>query len=130
LAAPSILGDSFGQAVQGFQKRLPFHGRLSTFFGGSLFRLPAFFRLLPALFDFLPTLFRYFLHERSHHFHHLIVAVPFAQKKHQIRTSDDGNGDAGVDDTVVKDGGRYVPCHQARPALQLVCILQGAWQCS
>ncbi len=66
-----VLTDGFGEPVQRFQKRLPFHGRLPAFFGGHCIGLaaclgfllsqfgllPALFGFLPALFDFLPALF-------------------------------------------------------------------------
>jgi len=122
---------SLGQTVQRFQKRLLLGGglccRLTAFlcglaalFGSSFFSLAPRLHFLPtrldflptlfggslfslaALFRFLPALFRYFLHERSHHFHHLVVAVPFAQEKHDVRTSDDGYSDAAVDEAMVE----------------------------
>ena len=124
LPAPSVLGDSLSQTVQSFQKRLllssSLRRRQAAFFSGPLFSGPAFLDGYPALFSgypsflggaffgllallgFLPALFRHFLHERSHHFHHLVVAVPFAQEKHDVRTSNDGYGDAAVDEAMVK----------------------------
>jgi len=122
--APPVLGDGLGEAVQSLQKRLLLSGclcrRLAPLRGSALLGLApfrcgyppflcgypsflggAFFSVL-AFLGFLPALFRYFLHKRSHHFHHLVIAVPFAQEKHDVRTSNDGYGDAAVDETMVK----------------------------
>jgi len=111
--SPSVLGDGLGEAAQSFQKRLLLSGSLyrslttflsgyPSFLGGyPSFLGGAFFGLL-ALLGFLPALLRDFLHDRSHHFHHLVVAVPFAQEKHDVRTSNDGYGDAAVDEAMVK----------------------------